>query len=401
MLHLVTRRFGVNKKWTTVVERTSSPLRHPTTDWKSVLPQHSGVALLRQIITVILLTTFTTLATAADTLNGVMLSDEQVTAAELTRLKSAADGSAVVLQLNGITAQEQQREESAAARIVESGLTLYYWIEIARCEELADAHPEWMASLQGHPEWRRLFKDAPIPLEKTEVVKNYPWVPIFYKEAFDAHVARVTRLLANKPQAAGIFLNDLQGAPSACGCGNTLCRWTTDYGPIQTATPLKDDAAALFVAAISQLAPNSTVIPVWLTECEEHDCEEDGVCGGVGCFNGICWKAWNRQLQPVAEQSDRIAVLMPFRMFERDSPRYGEAGAWIGHALKMFQSMPVKQNSKPIEPHRLIAIVQGWDVSEADIAAQKHHAEVTGAAGTIIVRTPINQSWKPVLHQLK
>ena len=34
------------------------------------------------------------------------------------------------------------------------------------------------------------------------------------------------------------FLNDLQAAPSACGCGNTFCRWTPDYGPIRTATEL-------------------------------------------------------------------------------------------------------------------------------------------------------------------
>ncbi len=338
---------------------------------------------------------------AAGELHSVMLSDEQVTAAELSELKSAQKNNAIVLQLNGITPQEQASEAAAAARIVESGLQLYYWIEIARCPELADAHPEWMASLQGHPEWRRLFADAPIPLPKTQVVKNYPWVPIFYKEAFDAQIERVSRLLNGKPHAVGIFLNDLQGAPSACGCGNTLCRWTTDYGPIRTASALKDDAAALFVAEVSKLAPNSEVIPVWLTECEEHDCEPDGVCAGVGCYNGICWKAWNRQLQPVAEQADWIAVLLPFKMFERDSSRYGEPGAWIGHGLKMFQAMPLKQDSKPIEANRLIAIVQGWDVSESEVEAQVRHAKIAGTPNAVVVRTPIDQSWKPVLHQLK
>ncbi len=228
---------------------------------------------------------------AADGLRGVMLADQQITASELNALKSAADVNAVVLELNGVTNEERQNELAAAQRIIQSGLALYYWIEIAHCPELADAHPEWMASLQGHAEWRRLFKDVPVPKPNIEVIKNYPWVPIMYQAAFDAHVIRVKRLLEGKPTAIGILVNDIQGSPSACGCGNPLCPWTADYGPIKTATVLKADAALEFVLAVSRVAPHSEVIPVWVTEYEEHDGDKDGLCAGVGCFKGICWKA--------------------------------------------------------------------------------------------------------------
>ena len=36
-------------------------------------------------------------------------------------------------------------------RYQESGISIWYWIEVARDAELATSHPEWMASIQGHP----------------------------------------------------------------------------------------------------------------------------------------------------------------------------------------------------------------------------------------------------------
>ncbi len=338
-------------------------------------------------------------ATAADKLHAVMLSDGQVTPTELKAAK--ADGTnAIVLQLDGRSDEERQREVTASRLIQQSGLDLYYWIEIARCPELADAHPEWMASLQGHSEWRRFYRDAPQPKKNVEVIKNYPWVPVLYEEAFEAHRQRVERLLDGKPAAKGILLNDLQGAPSACGCGNTLCRWTADYGPIKTATPLGASAAARFVQAVSKLAPESEIIPVWLTECEEHDTAKDGLCAGVGCFKGTCWRAYTRQLMPLAEQSQQLAVLLPFRAFGRDLRLYGDKAGWTAHALKTFQTMPPRRGGKSIPTKRLIAVLQGWDVTEAEVAAQKKRADEAGAAGYVVSQTKIDQSWQPRLHRL-
>lgn len=338
-------------------------------------------------------------AAAAGRLRAVMLYDDQVRQAELQAAK-AGGANAIVLQINGQSVEQRQRELSAADRIQRTGLDLYYWIEIARCPELADAHPEWMASLQGHSEWRRFFKDVPQPKKNVEVVKNYPWVPVLYEEAFEAHRQRVQRLLNGKPAAKGIFLNDLQGGPSACGCGNPLCRWTGDYGPIKTATPLPADAAARFVAAVAELAPESEIIPVWVTECEEHDGAKDGLCAGVGCFKGICWKAYCKQLTPLAEQSKQIGVLLPFRAFQRDVSIYGDKAGWIRHALKTFQSMPPRHGGKSITAKRLICVLQGWGVTAAEVEAQKKQATEAGAAGYVVSRAKIDQSWRPQIHKV-
>jgi hypothetical protein len=160
---------------------------------------------------------------------GAMLSARQATETRLRSLQQDGMG-AVALEL-GNGAGNRAAERRACQRIRDAGLDLYYWIEVARCRELAEAHPRWMASLQGHSQWRRLFKDPPTP-QDDEVVKTYPWVPILNKESFDGQLTRIGRILKGRPEAKGVFLNDLQGAPSACGCGNHLCRWTSDYGKI-------------------------------------------------------------------------------------------------------------------------------------------------------------------------
>lgn len=335
----------------------------------------------------------------AGRLKAVLLSAGDATADRLESV--AADGNnavAIVLQGNSDAARLQER--AAAERVKQSKLELYYWIEIAHNPELADAHPEWMASLQGHPEWRRLFKDAPVP-KADEVVKVYPWVPMLYKETFEVHLERVGRLLKDKPEAKGVFLNDLQGAPSACGCGNTLCRWTTDYGPIHTATQLGPDAAARFVAAVEKLAPQTQVIPVWVTECEEHDAAKDGLCAGVGCFKGTCWKAWTKQLMPLAKESDQVGVLLPFREFPRDLPVYGEKAGWISHAVKSFQDMPPRRGGTAVPASKLITVLQGWDMAEEDVAAQVRLAESTGAGGYVVAYAKVDQSWQPKIFKWK
>ena len=274
-------------------------------------------------------------------------------------------------------------DAGAARRLQTAGLDLYYWFEVARSPRLAREHPEWMASLQGHPEWRRLFPNAPQP-QPGEVVKNFPWVPILYKEAFDAHLDRLAALLRSLPAPRGIFLNDLQGAPSACGCGNDLCRWTTDYGPLRTATRLGPDAAASFLAAVSRLAPTSQIIPVWTTECEEDD--KPDRCAGVNCFRGLCWKEYASQLTPVARQSNTVAVLAPYHNYQRDP-------AWVRRVVSTFPAQGVPAG-------RVIAVLQGWDVSPSDVAAQIDHAQASGAAGYLVARVKIDQSWEPRLHRL-
>ena len=141
-----------------------------------------------------------------------------------------------------------------------------------------------MAATGGHhDDWRRRFPNAPTA-KAGEVIKAWPWVPIGYAPAFDAHRERLKTLLGDLPGTwAGVFLNDLQAGPSSCGCGNDQCRWALDYGTPPTAarTP-GDDAAARLVAELIARHPGKVDRPGL----------GDGVRGGrlAGC------QGWDRPL---------------------------------------------------------------------------------------------------------
>lgn len=325
---------------------------------------------------------------AAEVWRGVLLSPATVSAAELTQLQ-AESIRAVAIK---VTAGDLDDVKAAAALISQAGLELHYWFEIGRSPALAAAHPEWMASLQGHQEWRRFFPGFPKDNDG-EVVKAFPWVPVAYEEAFNAHSNRVQHALAHLPKPAAVWLNDLQGPPSVCGCGHPLCRWTTDYGPKRTATSLGDSAAADFVGAVQAMSPTAQVIPVWATECEEHD--KDQLCGGVGCYGGRCWKDWTKQLEPLARAAPIIGVLATYKELQRDLPVYGTTAGWIGEAVRRFQSMPAKNNSSAIPANRLMTVIQGWETTGEEVDAQIQQATLAGVRGILIARESINQSWEP------
>jgi hypothetical protein len=321
----------------------------------------------------------------------VLLTPEGATLLQLRTFRKHGTQQIVLYLADGTAAAGVR---AAVQRIREAGLAPYYWIEVGRCPALADAHPEWMASLQGHSEWRRFFPRAPLPHDG-EVLKNYPWVPLLYQETFAAQLRRIGGLLHGLPAVTGVFLNDLQAAPSACGCGNVLCRWTPDYGPLHTATRLPNDAAARFVAAVRQFVPGSTVIPVWTTECELG--EKDASCAGVACFQGACWRDYTAQLMPVAKECDTLGALCLYRAFGRDLPRYGGEAGWVQQALASFVRMPPQRGGQPIPPGRLIAILQGWDVTETQRQAQIERCRRAGARGYVMALTPIDQRWEPHL----
>jgi hypothetical protein len=279
-------------------------------------------------------------------------------------------------------------------RCKESGLSIWYWIEVARDVELATAHPEWMASIQGHPEWRRFYPDFPKERDD-QMVKVFPWVPIFYQGAIEAQVTKVQKLLKAWPAAEGVFLNDLQGAPSACGCGHPLCRWTTDYGPKRTAEQLGHDAPTKFVQQIQTSFPKLECIPVWASECEAHD--KDGWCAGVGCYGGACWREWSKQLEPLSEQSSRLGVLLTYKDLGRDLDHYKEEAGWVSSAIGSFQTEMKRYKRPVIEAKRLITVLQGWDVSAEEVTAQIKQADQSGAGGYIIAKTPIQSDWEPKL----
>ena len=82
--------------------------------------------------------------------------------------------------------RERNQPEAAEAQLAVLG------------RQLAAAHPRWMAALGSHEDWQKNFKNFPEP-GAGEVAKAFPWVPIGYREAFDAHLARIEQLLKRDP----------------------------------------------------------------------------------------------------------------------------------------------------------------------------------------------------------
>lgn len=332
-------------------------------------------------------------------MRAAMLGESEMTQPRLEALKSEGFNT-LVFQLHEVGVSDVKRLRYHLSLARHYGFEIGFWVEVARCKPIADLHPEWMASLQTHDEWRRYYPKSP-STKPNEVTKTYPWVPILSKETFEAQSKRVLDLLDQLPRAEYIFLNDLQGAPSACGCGNDLCRWTSDYGDRRTTIPIGEEAAAKFVLRIQDAFKLSEVIPIWTTECEERDGHPSGQCAGVGCFNGICWKSYNRQLTPLSLNCGRIGVLTLQNTFQRALPANSSMNSWLEYAISTFQTVPEKYGGEAIPPRRLITVIEGWGTSKERIDEQlKANAEV-GTNGYIIAYEEIDQSWLPKVVKWK
>jgi hypothetical protein len=294
---------------------------------------------------------------------------------------------------------------TVARMIGAAKLDLYYWIEVARNRILADAHPRWMASLGMHDDWRKRYPKTPLPAKDTEVAKAYPWVPIGYREAFDAHLERITGLqkLAAEPYR-GILLNDLQGGPAACGCGNLQCRWALDYGVPSTAAKLEGpDVAVRFLTSVRKLAPGKEVIPIWMTECEHDDLASSlrngagstGLCGSVPCATGTCPKAFAQQWSPlVADGESPIGLLLLQKELQRNGPLYVTA-SWVPKAVDYVDSIAAQPGKTVLPRNRLWLVVQRAGVSEEELAAARAAALQTNAAAVLLALTQIDQSYEP------
>jgi hypothetical protein len=329
-------------------------------------------------------------ARAGDPLRGVLVEAKRVTPGALATWK-AKGINAVVVPLDEATRRDDWA--ALAGAVERSGLALYPWVEVARNPAMADAHPDWMAAPGGHhDDWRRRFPDAP-KAQPGKVIKAWPWVPIGYAPAFEAHRKRLFALLDDLPGAwAGVFLNDLQGGPSSCGCGNDQCRWALDYGSPSTApkTP-GDDAAARLVAGLRQRHPGKVVVPVWVTECQLDDLPNvpgsTGHCGGVPCAKNDCWPRYARNLGPLLKATPGpVAVALWRDAFGRDRN-------WEATGVAQFLRPPRGDASVP--EARAIAVVQGWD--RPDPLASPRPAPERAGGGWVVALTEIDQSWRPRL----
>jgi hypothetical protein len=291
----------------------------------------------------------------------------------------------------------------AARSVTEAGLGVYYWVEVARNEKLATTQPRWMASLGMHMDWQARFPQAPEP-KAGEVAKAFPWVPIGTREAFDAHLTRIEQLLKRVPSGwRGLLLNDLQGAPSSCGCGNSQCRWAIDYGVRSTATKLAgDDVAARFLAEVRRRTGDKSVIPVWTTECEEGDLPADkhqgqpgtGLCGTVGCAVGTCPSTFTKQWSALAAGPEGpIAVLATHTALQRTRPEFGGGPGWVTNALAYLDRTLPAHGGKRVDRNRLWTVIEG--LRPEDEAITRQLAAQAGVGAILVARTKLDQSFEP------
>jgi hypothetical protein len=297
--------------------------------------------------------------------------------------------------------------KSAATTLASAAVPFQYWIEVGRNPAVANAHPQWMASLGMHNDWRKNFAKPPQAREG-EVVKAFPWVPINYKEAFDAHLERVAQLLRNAPtNHSGVLLNHLQAGPSSCGCGNLQCRWATDYQVPATGTHTGDDAAAQFMRSVQKFVGYRSVVPVWTTECEHEDLPASkragrpttGLCGTVGCSIGACPKEFAHQWQSLTKGHPHpIALLALHNDLARTNTAVAHGPAWIPRAVAYLHDTLREETKTSFPRERTWLVVQGATLDE-ERAARKAAAN-TGAANVILSRIQLDQSYEPRLVRI-
>ena len=314
---------------------------------------------------------------------------------------------AVAVVLDEQTGEGRYRE--LARHISDGGLDLYCWIEVARNPKLAAAHPRWMAALGSHEDWQKNFKNFPEP-GIDEVAKAFPWVPISYREAFEAHLARIEQLLKRAPPGRrGLLLNDLQAGPSSCGCGNLQCRWAVDYFVRPTATKLDgDDVAARFIAEVRKRAGDKTVIPVWTTECEEVDLPADkhqgrpgtGLCGTVGCATGACPDVFTRQWSALASGHEGpIGLLALHTALQRTAKEFGGGPGWMTNAIAYLDKTLSANGGKEVSSDRLWVVVE--DTRNAEGVTARELATKAGVGAVIVARARIEQSYEPRIISAK
>ncbi|MBI4584482.1 MAG: hypothetical protein HY717_10715 [Planctomycetes bacterium] len=282
-------------------------------------------------------------------------------------------------------------------------IAFYYWINVGRSPRLADRHPEWIAGMGSHDDWRRLFPEAPRPKEG-ERIGVYPWVPIWYRDVLEDRRASLAReLRGHLDGVAGVLLNDVQGAPSACGCGNHQCRWTVDYGMERgrmAGGPEKAPGppSALLIAALEAELPGVDFIPVLASECEEIDQKAGGTgyCGAVKCFDGLCWQEFSRELEVLCRVAPGpLAVLSASRRFGRELPAYTERGGWLAESLRLMEAVPARESRPGASAGRFIAVVEGQGLSRAEERRLVESALSSGARGVIVMDCQLEEGWEP------
>jgi hypothetical protein len=297
--------------------------------------------------------------------------------------------------------REEEREEVAraiaAARA--EGLAPYLWIGVARDEEAARAHPEWLSEPQ-HREWLELFPEEDWT-GRSPVV--FPWICVNDRAVFAYAAGRVTRLVrAVDSPVDGLFLSDIQGGPAGCGCGNDLCRsWDNSPGEKIAPSPYESPEiffSLVFLAEMRRRLAGVTIIPVICEECEAG-IEMDGIAGPdeiLGECHGVPCRPCSVDYYPrfidALSGEASVGLLSLYKLWRRNVPLWGDEAGWVGAILRRYLGRDPRQ--------RLLSVLQGWDVSSAELEAQIRQSRAGGSAGHIVIASPIDQSFRPIDREI-
>jgi len=328
--------------------------------------------------------------------HGYLVQAAQVDSALLTRARQDQRDT-IVLALDEDT--DRAGFGTAVQAVRAAGLQAAVWIEVGRDPAAAEAHPDWL-NTPWHPEWLKAFPAWRTPEGAMPAVM--PWISVHTRAVFDYALNRIATLLNRLPGRevlAALFLNDVQGGPSGCGCGNALCRsWDVSPGTKVAPSPFthtEDYFTVRFVEAVTAAHPDLTIVPVICSECEigvtigglANPDLMTGHCHGITCGNpcgGVYYPGLVRALagQPL------VGLLSFYRLFGRDRALYGDEAAWCAAIFDGYR----QQNPTGA----VVALVQGWNLPTEFIAAQTEQARRGGASGELIALFPVDQSWWPV-----
>lgn len=313
-----------------------------------------------------------------------------------TEARRVADAgyTAAIVPLDAAEAETEAVDRAILAARA-TGLSAYLWIGVARDEAAARAHPEWLSEPQ-HREWLEIFPDQDWTGRNPVV---YPWISVSNQSAFAYAADRVQRLVeAVATPVDGLFLSDIQGGPTGCGCGNDLCRsWDNSPGDHIAPSPYESPAVffpLVFLNEMRRRLPGVNLIPVICSECEagvtmdgiESPDEILGECHGVPCRP--CSVDYYPRFIDALREEPRVGLLSFYKVWRRDVPLWGAEAGWVGAVLRRYRERDPGQ--------RVLSVLQGWNVTPAEREAQIHQCRSAGSAGYIIAASEIDQSFRPV-----
>jgi hypothetical protein len=224
-------------------------------------------------------------------------------------------------------------------------------------------------------------------------------LPLNNREVFDYQVAKVASIGSMLGAGDWICLSNVQNPPAGCGCGNLQCRsWDNSPGEKVAASPYehKDQFfTSLFIQAVKAKHPRLRITPVICPECEQGvdvgtTTSPDGMtryCHSINCSDpcgSIYYPGLVRALSPL----DRVGLLCTYKVLRRDLPLYGKKAAWVAANIARY--------GQHGEVRKLLAVIQGWDVSAEEIEAQLDFVSRSNAGGYILSRLALDNSFWPV-----